>query len=331
MISNLLQVEESYMVSYDYLKVISNNNIDVSMRTTLTTWMLEVCEEEQCTNEIYSLSVNLFDRLMCVLNNRVEKYHLQLFGIVCLFIAAKLKSITTLTSTKLIDYTDNSINLEEFLEWELMVLDKLKWDIAAVCPNDYLEYFIQYYTNQLKLSQEQVELITKHSFAFTALCSTDFKFSFYPASMIASACFLTALNGITSNNSSLIDDLAMLTQTDADFLQSVKESVEFLFKASPQEESTVKIDQESLECPIMEEELFSFESQFKKQFSNDSFKLDKSFHEEFNFSNLSDFSFDEISLNETLSTKSKNGQKLKNKVSAKLQRQSNRRSGRARG
>ena len=179
-ISNLLQVEESYMVSYDYFKDLSENNIDVSMRTTLTTWMLEVCEEENCTNEIFSLSVNLFDRLMCVLSKRVEKYHLQLLAIVCMFLAAKLKSNSTLTSLKLIDYTDNSVSLEEFLEWELVVLDKLKWDIAAICPNDYLDIFLSQYNAKLNLSREQMELVEKHSYAFTALCSTDFKFAFYP-------------------------------------------------------------------------------------------------------------------------------------------------------
>ena len=308
-ISNLLQVEESYMVSYDYFKDLSENNIDVSMRTTLTTWMLEVCEEENCTNEIFSLSVNLFDRLMCVLNKRVEKYHLQLLAIVCLFIAAKLKSNSTLTSMKLIEYTDNSVSLEEFLEWELVVLDKLKWDIAAICPNDYLEIFLSHYSTKLNLSREQMELVEKHSYAFTALCSTDFKFAFYPASMIASACFLTALNGVFGKVQSLLLELASITQTDVDFLQSVKDSVEYLFKGETQICEKV-------------EQVFTFEANFHTNVS-----LDKSFHEDFSFNISSECFFDEL----IFSSKSKSGQKLKNKITSQLKRQSTRKSGRTRG
>ena len=144
-LTSMLKLEDSYTITHNYFTNYAMNStkaLDVSMRTTLTTWMLEVCEEEQCTNDVFSLSVNLFDRLMCVLNKRVEKYHLQLFGIVCLFIASKLKANTNLTSLKLIDYTDNSVTLEELLEWELIILDKLKWDIAAICPNDYLEFTV---------------------------------------------------------------------------------------------------------------------------------------------------------------------------------------------
>ena len=315
-ISNLLQVEESYMVSYDYFKDLSENNIDVSMRTTLTTWMLEVCEEENCTNEIFSLSVNLFDRLMCVLNKRVEKYHLQLLAIVCLFIAAKLKSNSTLTSMKLIEYTDNSVSLEEFLEWELVVLDKLKWDIAAICPNDYLEIFLSQYNAKLRLSREQMELVEKHSYAFTALCSTDFKFAFYPASMIASACFLTALNGVFGKVQSLLLELASITQTDVDFLQSVKDSVEYLFKGEPAETQTCQEESEKVE------QVFTFEAHF-----NSNVTLDKSFHDEFSFNISSESFFDEL----ILSSKSKSAQKLKNKISSQLKRQSTRKSGRTRG
>ena len=153
--ANMLSLETSYTISHNYFHTNSSqkspNQIDVSMRATLTTWMLEVCEEEQCTNDVFYLAVNIFDRFMCALNKsgtqHVEKYHLQLFGITCLFIAAKLKANSTsmLTSLKLVDYTAHSVTISELLEWESIVLDRLKWDIAAVCPNDYLEFLLHVY------------------------------------------------------------------------------------------------------------------------------------------------------------------------------------------
>jgi hypothetical protein len=241
---NMLRLEETYTITHDYFNTSTlKNRIDATMRSTLTTWMLEVCEEEQCTNDVFFLAVNIFDRFMCALNKcgtqNVEKYHLQLFGITCLFLAAKLKANTAsmLNSIKLVDYTANSVTLGELLEWESIILDRLKWDIAAVCPNDYLEFFLHAYapTNDLNL----LEQIKKHSYAFTALCATEFSIgAFQPASMIASACFLTALNSVCSQDecNRIGVSLAELINADVDSLWTVREHVEDLFKRTQQQQ-----------------------------------------------------------------------------------------------
>ena len=84
-LNKMLHIEDSYTIAHDYFTKTTHNNrhcLDASMRSTLTTWMLEVCEEEQCTNDVFSLAVNIFDRFMCSLLSQsqmnVEKYHLQL-------------------------------------------------------------------------------------------------------------------------------------------------------------------------------------------------------------------------------------------------------------
>ena len=127
--------------------------------------------------------------------------------------------------------------------------------------------------------------------------------------MIASACFLTALNGVFGKVQSLLLELASITQTDVDFLQSVKDSVEYLFKGETQICEKV-------------EQVFTFEANFHTNVS-----LDKSFHEDFSFNISSESFFDEL----ILSSKSKSAQKLKNKISSQLKRQSTRKSGRTRG
>ena len=232
LISNLLNIEQSYMLSFDYFKVASCN-IDVDMRATLLAWMLEVCEEEEeCTNEIFSLSVSLFDRFMCFNYSRVDKTHLQLIGITCLLIASKLKSMP-LDTIQLIEYTAHTFTLEELLAMEMCVMDSLKWDVLAVCPNDFLDMFLDA-ENELGLSQDEMKLLHKHSHAFTALCSIDFSFAFYSPSMIASACLLVALNGISStqsSSSSLLNKLAHVAQIDVDFLCHVTQQVKALFKS----------------------------------------------------------------------------------------------------
>lgn len=49
-----------------------------------------------------------------------------------------------------------------------MVLGKLKWNLAAVTPNDFIEHIVR----KLPLPEEKLVLIRKHVQTFIALCST---------------------------------------------------------------------------------------------------------------------------------------------------------------
>jgi hypothetical protein len=322
LISNLLNIEQSYMLSFDYFKVASCN-IDVDMRATLLAWMLEVCEEEEeCTNEIFSLAVNLFDRFMSFSYSRIDKTHLQLIGITCLLIASKLKSMS-LDTIQLIEYTAHTFTLEELLTMEMCIMDTLKWDVLAVCPNDFLAVFLD--ANELVLSQEEMKLLHKHSHAFTALCSIDFSFAFYSPSMIASACLLVALNGIVKQSTtSHLNKLAQVTQIDVDFLCHVTQQVKALFKSEYTSLSHQSV--EELEVNMEDESSLSFEqTQFNSTCSSlteQSFINDDIIDQTFNVKGLSSSS---------PQFKPKNNN---NKFSSRLslsRRQSMRRSGRARG
>jgi G1/S-specific cyclin-D2 len=253
-LESMLILEENYVLNISTLnRSYSSNKLKPEMRSKLATWMLEVCEEQQCTDEIYSLSINILDRLICSMSNRIEVYHLQLLGCVSLFLSSKLKSNQInkhFDAFKLIEYTDNSITLEDLLDWELLCLDKLRWDIAALVPNDFVDLFLE------KLQQDLQQLdfndmVKKHCYAFTAMCSTDFKFSQYPASMIASACILTAIKGLSGFDLQQISScLAQLANIESDCLESMKEQIDDLFNqttgsvsASNQQEQNNSIDE----------------------------------------------------------------------------------------
>lgn len=55
-----------------------------------------------------------------------------------------------------------------FKEWELVVLGKLKWNLAAVTPNDFIEHIMR----KLPLPEDKLDLIRKHVQTFIALCAT---------------------------------------------------------------------------------------------------------------------------------------------------------------
>ncbi|XP_071673177.1 G1/S-specific cyclin-D2 isoform X2 [Patagioenas fasciata] len=205
---NLLTIEERYLPQCSYFKCVQKD-IQPFMRRMVATWMLEVCEEQKCEEEVFPLAMNYLDRFLAVVPTR--KCHLQLLGAVCMFLASKLKETIPLTAEKLCIYTDNSIKPQELLEWELVVLGKLKWNLAAVTPHDFTEHILR----KLPLPKDKLLLIRKHAQTFIAVCATDFNFALYPPSMIATGSVGAAICGLQlDDGDSLTDLLAKITNTD---------------------------------------------------------------------------------------------------------------------
>lgn len=53
-------------------------------------------------------------------------------------------------------------------DWEILVLEKLKWDLVAVIANDFLAHILYH----LPLPKDKMELVKKHAQTFIALCAT---------------------------------------------------------------------------------------------------------------------------------------------------------------
>lgn len=234
-LQNLLTIEERYLPQCSYFKCVQKD-IQPYMRRMVATWMLEVCEEQKCEEEVFPLAMNYLDRFLAGVPT--PKTHLQLLGAVCMFLASKLKETIPLTAEKLCIYTDNSIKPQELLEWELVVLGKLKWNLAAVTPHDFIEHILR----KLPQPSEKLPLIRKHAQTFIALCATDFKFAMYPPSMIATGSVGAAICGLQQDDDvssltgdALVDLLAKITNTDVDCLKACQEQIEVVLLNSLQQ------------------------------------------------------------------------------------------------
>lgn len=53
-------------------------------------------------------------------------------------------------------------------QMELLVLNKLKWDLASVTPHDFIEHFL----SKLKIYPSTKQILRKHAQTFVALCAT---------------------------------------------------------------------------------------------------------------------------------------------------------------
>ncbi|NXQ26619.1 CCND3 protein, partial [Alaudala cheleensis] len=107
--------------------------------------------------------------------------------------------------------------------WELLVLEKLKWDLVSVIANDFLPHIL----HRLPLPQDRVELVKKHAQTFIALCATDYTFVMYPPSMIATGSIGAAVHGLgLAGSDALTELLAGTTGTELDCLKACQEQIE---------------------------------------------------------------------------------------------------------
>ncbi|XP_072278178.1 G1/S-specific cyclin-D1 isoform X2 [Pyxicephalus adspersus] len=162
----MLKAEENCCPSANYFKCVQKEILPY-MRKIVATWMLEVCEEQKCEEEVFPLAMSFLDRFLSV--EPLKKSRLQLLGATCMFLASKMKETIPLTAEKLCIYTDNSIRPEELLLMELVILNKLKWDMASVTPHDFIEHFL----NKMSLTEDTKQIIRKHAQTFVALCATE--------------------------------------------------------------------------------------------------------------------------------------------------------------
>lgn len=108
-LQNILH-RQNFQTHEDYFQTVQTE-IRPHMRKIVSDWMLEVCIEQECQNEVFHLAMNYMDRFLSRV--AIKKTQFQLLGCVCLFLASKFKETRPLPAENLVIYTVNSVSIRE--------------------------------------------------------------------------------------------------------------------------------------------------------------------------------------------------------------------------
>ncbi|XP_043535192.1 G1/S-specific cyclin-D1-like [Chiloscyllium plagiosum] len=230
-LTKLLETEERYLPNTGAFLSLQPE-IQPHMRSRLACWMLEVCEEEGCEKEVFPLAISYLDRFLSAVP--LEKSRLQLLGSACLLLASKLRETQPLSINSVCAYTAHSSRPGELRTMELLLLNKLHWDIAAPTALEFVEHLIR----ATSLARVKEQVVRKHTETFISLCAIDCEFTSYPPSVIGAASLVAAITGLHDGQNEhclvhreLTDHLAHSIHCDPECLRTCQERLEAALQA----------------------------------------------------------------------------------------------------
>eukprot|EP00126_Sphaerothecum_destruens_P015420 Sdes_comp9423_c0_seq1m886 len=129
---------------------------------------------------------------------------------------------------------------------EVIMLDKLEWDMNAVVPHDVLEQLLY----RLYLSTEQAATLRKYTQAFVDMSFTEYHFLRQTPSMIAAAGLTCSLEFCGYNFSSFAIDIASILGVDVREIQFCCYQMKELYFSLMPENQTVKSSQECFDSNL---------------------------------------------------------------------------------
>lgn len=160
-------------------------NLTPRMRAILFDWLMEVCDVYKLRRVTYYLAIDYVDRYLSRVDE-LPKNQLQLLGITCLFIAAKVEEIYPPKLTELAYVTDGACTDQEMLLKEMAVLKVLNWDVSPMTVSGWLNLYMQICYNTKSIRDCTLDRHVNDDFVFPQFSA----FNFVRASHLIDFCSL---------------------------------------------------------------------------------------------------------------------------------------------
>ncbi|KAJ0054929.1 hypothetical protein NL108_007114, partial [Boleophthalmus pectinirostris] len=116
--------------------------VNPNTRSILIDWLMEVSEAYTLHRQTFYLAQDYFDRFMLTQKN-IEKNLVQLIGVTCLFIAAKMEEACPPKLSQMAYVTAETYYEDEILEMEMLILNALEWNLSPETAVSWLQLYFQ--------------------------------------------------------------------------------------------------------------------------------------------------------------------------------------------
>ncbi|KAL3838631.1 hypothetical protein ACJIZ3_023222 [Penstemon smallii] len=141
----MLQKEKEHFGRNDYLNNYLNGVLEFRFRREAIDWMFKACNYYNFGESTLYTATTYFDRFLSVYQSPGDiTWAIQLAAVVCLSLAAKIEEVNVPFTVDLQAVEPRFMFEGKTLQrMELMVLNKLKWEIKAYTPFNFLDYYLR--------------------------------------------------------------------------------------------------------------------------------------------------------------------------------------------
>uniref|UniRef100_A0A183CIL1 Small ribosomal subunit protein uS2 n=1 Tax=Globodera pallida TaxID=36090 RepID=A0A183CIL1_GLOPA len=101
---------------------------------------VQVCEADHADFVVLPLALAFLDRMLAC--RFVPRRNLQALASACLLLASKMRAPQPMSAQRMSDHTDNSVRMEELLDWEMLVLNHLQWNLLQSTPFEFFDQLL---------------------------------------------------------------------------------------------------------------------------------------------------------------------------------------------
>ena len=121
---------------------------------------------------MFLTSVQYLDTVLSQMS--LHPSQLQLLASACLSLASKLHDPRPLSLYKLVIATDCSCSVSELQNMEMLVLQKLQWELSSPCSLQFLSLLLSHM--ETCLNTQMIQLLEKQAETYLMLAATEYKF-----------------------------------------------------------------------------------------------------------------------------------------------------------